>query len=203
MLLAACGPQEADVATAAATATTTAAPTSTTAPATTPAAPTPTATTPAATTPVATTPPPVPVPALTGLPVARARAALAALGLRVRTTSVRTARYAAGTVVSQSHGTDRRLNRGSVVTLQVAVAPPPAPRPSPAPAPPPAPEPEPEPEPACHPSYAGACLDPGASDYDCAGGSGNGPKYTGRVTVVGPDVFDLDRDGDGIGCEKD
>ncbi len=53
----------------------------------------------------------------------------------------------------------------------------------------------------CHPSYAGACLDPGASDYDCAGGSGNGPLYTGRVRVVGPDVFGLDRDGNGYGCE--
>lgn len=52
----------------------------------------------------------------------------------------------------------------------------------------------------CNPSYEGACLDkPG--DYDCAGGSGNGPNYTGRVRVVGPDVYDLDRDGDGIGCE--
>jgi hypothetical protein len=88
-----------------------------------------------------------------------------------------------------------------VVTLTVAQAPPPRPKPSPTPQP----EPEPEPEPVgdCHRSYAGACLDPDASDYDCAGGSGNGPKYTGRVTVVGPDVFDLDRDNDGIGCERD
>jgi hypothetical protein len=53
----------------------------------------------------------------------------------------------------------------------------------------------------CHPSYKGACLDPYASDYDCAGGSGNGPKYTGAVRVVGPDVFRLDSDGDGWGCE--
>ena len=53
----------------------------------------------------------------------------------------------------------------------------------------------------CHPSYKGACLDPKASDYDCAGGSGNGPKYTGPVRVVGPDVFGLDADGDGYGCE--
>ena len=53
----------------------------------------------------------------------------------------------------------------------------------------------------CHPSYKGACLDPNASDYDCIGGSGNGPKYTGRVIVVGRDVFGLDRDGDGIGCQ--
>jgi hypothetical protein len=54
----------------------------------------------------------------------------------------------------------------------------------------------------CHPSYVGACLDPNASDYDCIGGSGNGPKYTGPVRVVGPDVFRLDADGDGWGCER-
>jgi len=54
----------------------------------------------------------------------------------------------------------------------------------------------------CHPSYEGACLDPNASDYDCRGGSGDGPLYTGRVRVVGPDVFGLDRDGDGIGCQN-
>jgi endonuclease YncB( thermonuclease family) len=54
----------------------------------------------------------------------------------------------------------------------------------------------------CHPSYAGACLDPSASDYDCAGGSGNGPLYVaGPVEVVGPDVFRLDGNGDGVGCE--
>jgi hypothetical protein len=53
----------------------------------------------------------------------------------------------------------------------------------------------------CHPSYKGACLDPNASDYDCRGGRGNGPMYTGRVRVVGPDVFRLDADHDGWGCE--
>lgn len=51
----------------------------------------------------------------------------------------------------------------------------------------------------CHPSYT-PCV-PYASDVDCAGGSGNGPAYTGPVTVIGPDVYDLDRDGDGRGCE--
>lgn len=55
----------------------------------------------------------------------------------------------------------------------------------------------------CDPNYAGACLDPYASDYDCKGGSGNGPKYTGEVTVVGVDHYGLDREGDGIGCEGD
>lgn len=52
----------------------------------------------------------------------------------------------------------------------------------------------------CHPSYD-PCLDPNASDYDCEGGSGDGPSYTGEVTVTGPDDYDLDSDSDGIGCE--
>jgi hypothetical protein len=44
---------------------------------------------------------------------------------------------------------------------------------------------------------------PLASDYDCRGGSGNGPKYSGPVRVTGSDPYDLDRDGDGDGkaCE--
>ena len=54
---------------------------------------------------------------------------------------------------------------------------------------------------ACDPNYAGACV-PIASDVDCAGGSGNGPAYVrGPVRVVGRDIYGLDRDKDGIGCE--
>ena len=53
----------------------------------------------------------------------------------------------------------------------------------------------------CDPSYSGACLDPDAIDYDCEGGSGDGPEYTGTVDVVGDDHYDLDRDGDRIGCD--
>ncbi|MFF2053331.1 hypothetical protein ACFVU2_17150 [Leifsonia sp. NPDC058194] len=57
------------------------------------------------------------------------------------------------------------------------------------------------PEGACDPNYAGACV-PIASDVDCAGGNGNGPAYVeGPVQVVGTDIYDLDRDGDGVGCE--
>ena len=51
----------------------------------------------------------------------------------------------------------------------------------------------------CTPGYS-PCLPP-ASDYDCAGGTGNGPEYTGPVRVTGSDPYDLDRDGDGVGCE--
>lgn len=53
----------------------------------------------------------------------------------------------------------------------------------------------------CDPNYSGACV-PIASDVDCAGGSGNGPAYvSGPVYVIGFDIYDLDRDGDGVACE--
>ncbi len=53
----------------------------------------------------------------------------------------------------------------------------------------------------CDSNYAGGCV-PIASDVDCGGGSGNGPAYVyGAVKVVGSDIYDLDADGDGYGCE--
>lgn len=53
----------------------------------------------------------------------------------------------------------------------------------------------------CDPNYTGACV-PIASDVDCGGGSGNGPAYVHyQVRVVGRDIYKLDRDGNGIGCE--
>jgi hypothetical protein len=55
----------------------------------------------------------------------------------------------------------------------------------------------------CHPSYKLKCLKRNAVDYDCIGGRGNGPLYTGLVKVVGRDVFRLDADHDGWGCERD
>lgn len=67
----------------------------------------------------------------------------------------------------------------------------------------PAPAPTPDsPKSSCDPNYSGACV-PIASDVDCAGGSGNGPAYVkGPVYVIGQDIYDLDRDGNGIGCEN-
>ncbi|MEU6039858.1 G5 domain-containing protein [Actinomadura sp. NPDC047616] len=52
----------------------------------------------------------------------------------------------------------------------------------------------------CDPNYS-PCV-PIASDVDCAGGSGNGPAYVqGPVRVIDTDIYDLDRDGDGVGCD--
>ncbi|MET7708186.1 G5 domain-containing protein [Micromonospora sp. NPDC005413] len=52
----------------------------------------------------------------------------------------------------------------------------------------------------CDSNYSG-CV-PIASDVDCAGGSGNGPAYvSGPIRVIGDDIYDLDRDGDGTACD--
>jgi hypothetical protein len=55
-------------------------------------------------------------------------------------------------------------------------------------------------EQACTPGYD-PCIPPGP-DVDCAGGSGDGPRYVeGPIRVTGSDPYGLDRDHDGIGCE--
>jgi hypothetical protein len=86
----------------------------------------------------------------------------------------------------------------TTTTRPPATTAPPPPPPTTAPPPPP-PPPAPEPS-GCDPNYSG-CV-PIASDVDCAGGSGNGPAYTGPVRVIGGDPYDLDRDGDGMACES-
>ena len=53
-------------------------------------------------------------------------------------------------------------------------------------------------EPDCTPGYS-PCLPP-APDWDCLGGTGDGPRFTGRVRVTGSDPYGLDGDGDGYGC---
>ena len=84
---------------------------------------------------------------------------------------------------------------------QTTAAPAPKPKPAPAPA---APKPpvaaQSKPASGCDPNYSG-CV-PIASDVDCAGGSGNGPAYvSGPVKVIGSDIYGLDADKNGIGCE--
>lgn len=92
-----------------------------------------------------------------------------------------------GTVLSMTPAGGSEALPGRNVTIVVAEAPPPPSAPTSN----------------CSPYYTGACLDPNASDYDCAGGSGDGPKYvSGPVGVPGSDPFGLDSDGDGVGCES-
>ncbi|WP_344178314.1 G5 domain-containing protein [Kribbella lupini] len=59
-----------------------------------------------------------------------------------------------------------------------------------------------EEESGCDPNYSGACV-PIASDVDCSSGSGNGPAYVvGPVQVIGRDIYGLDGNNDGVGCEN-
>ena len=59
-----------------------------------------------------------------------------------------------------------------------------------------------KPRAACDKNYSGACLKPNVSDYDCAGGKGDGPSYVqGPITVVGDDHYGLDSNDDGTACE--
>jgi PASTA domain len=137
------------------------------------------------------------VPDLVGMELASATGALADRGLRGTVKHRSTGRFPAGTVISQSRTSGAGVPPGSRITLVVAKAPPPPP---PTTAPPP---PTTSPERDCDPSYPDVCLDPDAADYDCAGGSGDGPEYVdGPLRVRPPDPFDLDREGDGWGCES-
>ncbi|MGH3427299.1 MAG: hypothetical protein ACRD3Q_16595 [Terriglobales bacterium] len=56
----------------------------------------------------------------------------------------------------------------------------------------------------CTPGYLPCLIYHGGADYDCAGGSGNGPYYTkpGVVyRVTGSDPYGLDANHNGLGCE--
>jgi beta-lactam-binding protein with PASTA domain len=144
----------------------------------------------------------VEVPDLTGMELATAKGALAGRGLKATVRYRATDRSPAGTVISQSRTSGAGVPAGSRITLVVAKAPPPPP-PTTAPATTAPPPPTTAPERDCDPSYPDDCLDSDAADYDGAGGSGNGPEYVdGPVRVRPPDPFDLDREGDGWGCES-
>jgi hypothetical protein len=48
----------------------------------------------------------------------------------------------------------------------------------------------------CHPSYSGSCVPSVPGDLDC-------DHLNGPVRVIGPDVFGLDEDRDGLACETE
>jgi len=128
------------------------------------------------------------IPSLNGLRQARAVKIAKAAGYRVVVTH-EVSDTRPGTVIAVSPSSGSPLVPGRVVKITVAKKAPPPPKPA---APAPAPS-------NCTPGYD-PCLPP-ASDYDCLGGSGDGPEYTGAVRVTGSDPYDLDADGDGWGCE--
>lgn len=107
-------------------------------------------------------------------------------------------------VAQRFRGTVRLARRGSTFAIaRFAIRKTAGKRPrlskSECPKPPPPPGPPDPPPPPCQ-GYS-PCLPPGP-DVDCAGGSGDGPRYVqGPVYVNGSDPYGLDSDGDGVGCE--
>jgi resuscitation-promoting factor RpfB len=120
------------------------------------------------------------IPNVVGKTLANAKRALKNAGFEVGRVTQRTSSKKKGTVISQSPDAGTSARPGRPVSLVTA-------------------KPAPQPSNNCTPGYS-PCL-PRASDYDCAGGTGDGPEYTGTVRVTGSDPYGLDDDNDGIGCE--
>jgi resuscitation-promoting factor RpfB len=115
------------------------------------------------------------VPGVIGKQHSPAARLLKKAGYQVKLVQQPTTTVTDGVVLSESPSPTSELLPGHVVTLVVANN-------------------------TCTPGYS-PCL-PYASDYDCAGGSGDGPKYVyGVETVTGSDIYGLDADNDGLGCE--
>jgi serine/threonine-protein kinase len=87
------------------------------------------------------------VPAVVGLSEAQARSDLAQAGFEVQVVEQLDGTVPGGTVLAQSPQAGESLERGSVVTITVSLAPAPSPTPTPTPTPEPTPTPTPTPEP--------------------------------------------------------
>jgi hypothetical protein len=130
------------------------------------------------------------MPDLTGMKLGSAKALAKKFGWTLTFTQ-QASGSSVGTIISQTPSAGTFMRGAARFSVVVAKPSPPAPSPPP-----------PSGGAGCDPNYSGACLNPNASDYDCAGGSGNGPFYvTGPFRVIGYDHFGLDSNGNGIACE--
>jgi hypothetical protein len=120
------------------------------------------------------------IPRVIGKTLVNAKRALKHAGFEVGKVTQQTSSKKKGTVISQSPDAGTSARPGRAVSLVTA-------------------KPAPQSTSNCTPGYS-PCLPP-ASDYDCLGGTGDGPEYTGPVRVTGSDPYGLDSDGNGFGCE--
>jgi resuscitation-promoting factor RpfB len=122
------------------------------------------------------------IPKVVGKTLANAKRALKNAGFEVGRVRQQTSGKRKGTVISQSPDARTSARPGRTVSLVTAK-----------------PAQKGQGRGPCTPGYS-PCLPP-ASDYDCEGGTGDGPEYTGTVRVTGSDPYDLDDDNDGTGCD--
>jgi hypothetical protein len=128
------------------------------------------------------------IPRLVGLRLQPARTEAKASDFNVSVIRKKPSNRVPGTVLSQRPAAGRFRNPGTTIRVVVAKA-----KPQPPPPPP--------------PNDYSPPIPPGP-DVDCAGGSGDGPRYEGQgdvpfgpFQVVGTDIYGLDGDGNGTGCE--
>ena len=127
------------------------------------------------------------VPDVVGVGAGRARQLIREAGFAVSTVTESVTSGSDGSIIRQTPVGGDRVKPSSDVQLVVADFVPP-------------PEPVAPPADDCATGYD-PCLPP-LSDYDCAGGSGDGPGYAeGPIYVTGSDPYDLDSEGDGVACE--
>ena len=141
------------------------------------------------------TPPTTYVPDVVGENLKKAKTEIRDKGLRVRV-KYKTSKKKPGTVLAQNPEPFEEAEEGDSVTLTVAEEAPKSPSTGDSGG-------GPTYQADCTPGYS-PCLPP-ASDYDCAGGSGNGPEYVSGPVYVDHsygDPYGLDADGDGVGCES-
>jgi resuscitation-promoting factor RpfB len=122
------------------------------------------------------------IPNVVGKTLANAKRALKDAGYEVGKVTQQTSAKRKGTVISQAPSGGTPARPGRTVSLVTA-------------------KPAPQPTSNCTPGYSPCLVYHGGADYDCAGGTGDGPYYTGPVRVTGSDPYGLDADGDGSGCE--
>jgi hypothetical protein len=125
------------------------------------------------------------IPNVVGEKLTVARRTLSRHGFDVRVTK-RVSSRPKDTVISQTPAGGTEARPGRQVMIVVAKPAPPAPAPN------------------CTPGYSPCLIYHGGADYDCYGGSGNGPYYTEpgiTYRVTGSDPYGLDANNNGYGCE--
>jgi hypothetical protein len=125
------------------------------------------------------------IPNVLGKTLDQARRMLKHAGFDVGKVSKQASSQTKDTVISQSPPAGTGAQPGRNVNLVIA-------------------KPEPPPTSNCTSGYSPCLVYHGGADYDCAGGSGDGPYYTdpGVVyQVTGSDPYGLDANNNGLGCE--
>jgi hypothetical protein len=129
----------------------------------------------------------VEVPQLVGKRLENAKDALRRDDLRLRVVRKYSSKPS-GTVLSQSVSAGTEVRPGRTIRLVISKGP----------------KPQPPPQQNCTSGYSPCLVYHGGADYDCYGGSGDGPYYTEpgvTYTISGSDPYGLDGNDNGFGCE--